>query len=68
MPVGLHVMSDEDAQLRIGQGGQFIAMGSDFSLLATEATHVVNMLGISASTAPLVIILRDDRSSVTPKQ
>lgn len=43
-PVGLHVMSVEDVQRRINEGWQFLAIGSDLSMLLTEAQRISTAL------------------------
>lgn len=43
-PVGMHVMSVEDVQHRVAEGWQFLAIGSDLSMLLTEAQRITGAL------------------------
>lgn len=45
-PTGMHVMSAAQAKLRASQGMQFIAVTSDLGMLSTEATAVIDGLGL----------------------
>ncbi|WP_437231169.1 HpcH/HpaI aldolase family protein [Planctomicrobium sp. SH661] len=52
-PVGLHVMTVEDVKFRIGQGWRFLAIGSELSMLLTEAQRVVSSLNLTPGTRNL---------------
>lgn len=41
LPMGIHVMSAADAQRRIKEGWQFIAVGSELRMMTTEAQRIV---------------------------
>jgi 4-hydroxy-2-oxoheptanedioate aldolase len=45
-PVGLHVLTVEDVQKRIGQGWQFIAIGSELRFMTSEAQRIVSGLNL----------------------
>ncbi len=47
-PIGMHVLSVEQANQRIGQGMQFVAVGSDLGMLSTQAHQIGDALGLSA--------------------
>ena len=47
-PVGLHVLNIEQATTRIGQGMQFVAVGSDLSMLTHTARQIAESLGLAA--------------------
>lgn len=53
VPVGMHLMSIEDVRHRIHQGWKFLAIGSDLSMLLTEAQRIVTGLQLSNSNRPL---------------
>lgn len=46
-PVGLHVQSVEDAQMRAAQGWQFIAVQSELKMMVTKAQELVEALGLA---------------------
>ena len=48
-PVGLHVVTVEDAQRRADEGWQFIAMASELKFMVNEATRVVKTLNIGSA-------------------
>ena len=48
-PVGIHVVSVEVAQMRIAEGWQFIALGSELRFMVTEAQNMVEGLGLTNS-------------------
>jgi len=52
-PVGLHVQSVEDVQRRIGEGWQFIAIGSELRMMTVESQRVVRELDLANQTADL---------------
>lgn len=45
-PIGMHVLNAEQANRRIGQGMQFVAVSSDLGMLATQAKNIVSDLGM----------------------
>ena len=45
-PVGLHVQSTDDAQKRIAQGWQFLALGSELRFMTSEAQKHVSALNL----------------------
>jgi 4-hydroxy-2-oxoheptanedioate aldolase len=47
-PVGIHVFTDEQANRRIGQGMQFVAVSSDLGMLADRAQAIVESLGLNS--------------------
>ncbi|QDV27887.1 HpcH/HpaI aldolase family protein [Aureliella helgolandensis] len=47
-PVGIHVMTPEQANARIAEGMQFIAISSDLGMLANRAAEIVKTLGIQS--------------------
>ncbi|HWL11322.1 MAG TPA: 2-dehydro-3-deoxyglucarate aldolase, partial [Planctomicrobium sp.] len=40
-PVGIHTQSTSDAQRRIEQGWRFMAIGSELSMMLSEAQRIV---------------------------
>lgn len=48
-PVGLHVVTVEDAQRRADEGWQFIAMASELKFMVNEATRVVKTLNLGSA-------------------
>ncbi|MFN3158867.1 MAG: HpcH/HpaI aldolase family protein [Rubinisphaera brasiliensis] len=48
-PVGLHVVTVEDAKRRADEGWQFIAMASELKMMVNEATRVVKALDLKAA-------------------
>jgi 4-hydroxy-2-oxoheptanedioate aldolase len=48
-PTGIHVLTVEQANQRIGQGMQFVAISSDLGMLACEAQRVREALGLVAN-------------------
>ncbi len=52
-PVGLHVQSPEDVELRINQGWQFIAIGSEMKMMLTKAQEFVTEIGLSPDASDL---------------
>jgi 4-hydroxy-2-oxoheptanedioate aldolase len=48
LPIGMHVLTAEQANQRIGQGMQFVAVSSDLGMLAGEAHRVSQSLGLMA--------------------
>lgn len=48
-PVGLHVMSVDDAKRRVQQGWQFIAVGSELRFMTLEAQRTVEGLDLKKS-------------------
>lgn len=52
-PVGMHVMSVEDVKSRIAEGWQFLAIGSDLSMLLTETQRVVTALRLTENARSL---------------
>lgn len=51
-PIGLHVQTVEDARMRIEQGFQFIAIGSELRFMVSRAQEVVKDLGIAEMERP----------------
>lgn len=47
-PIGMHVFSSEQAELRISQGMQFLAVSSDLGLMASATQQVTSQLKLSA--------------------
>ena len=47
-PTGMHVFSSEQAELRIGQGMQFVAVSSDLGMLASNVRSLGEALGLTA--------------------
>ncbi len=45
-PVGLHVQTIEQVQQRIGEGWQFIALGSELRFMVSEAQRLVSALNL----------------------
>lgn len=45
-PTGIHVQSTADAQRRVDQGMQFIAVSSDLGMLSAQARSVVTAIGL----------------------
>ena len=45
-PTGIHVQTTEDAQRRVDQGMQFIAVSSDLGMLSAQARAVVTSIGL----------------------
>jgi 4-hydroxy-2-oxoheptanedioate aldolase len=45
-PVGLHVMSTDDARRRVEEGWQFLAVGSELRFMTQEAQRTVNTLNL----------------------
>ena len=52
-PVGLHVQSVEDVELRVKEGWQFIALGSELKFMVTEANRLVQGMNLQESGADL---------------
>ena len=52
-PVGLHVQSLEDVDLRVKEGWQFIALGSELKFMVTEANRLVQGMNLQESGADL---------------
>ena len=48
-PVGLHVVTVEDALRRAEEGWQFIAMASELKMMVNEASRVVKALGLEVA-------------------
>lgn len=48
MPIGMHVLNIEQANQRIGQGMQFVAVSSDLGMLSGSAQQVAEALGLSS--------------------
>ena len=48
LPIGMHVLTTEQANQRIGQGMQFVAISSDLGMLAGEAHRISQSLGLVA--------------------
>jgi len=46
VPVGMHLMSIDDVKFRIQQGWRFLAIGSELSMLLTEAQRIVKGLNL----------------------
>jgi len=53
VPVGMHLMSIEDVRYRLHQGWRFLAIGSELSMLLTEAQRIVKGLQLSDGTRQL---------------
>ena len=52
-PVGLHVQSTADAQKRIDEGWQFIAIGSELRMMVMGAQDIVTKLNLKHPAADL---------------
>ena len=52
-PVGLHVQTAEDVQRRIGEGWQFIAIGSELKMMLNSAQQIVTDLSLETQAADL---------------
>lgn len=48
-PVGIHLQSVEDAKMRIDQGWQFLALGSDLQMMVKQATTFTSELNLEAA-------------------
>ena len=48
-PVGIHVQTIEAAQMRIAEGWQFMALGSELKFMVTEAQKMVEGMGLRKS-------------------
>ena len=48
-PIGMHVMSVEQADRRIGQGMQFLAVSSDLGMLNSSASQIGQGLGLTVN-------------------
>jgi len=53
VPVGMHLMSVEDVKFRIEQGWRFLAIGSDLSMLLTEAQRITRGLQLGNAAKQL---------------
>lgn len=53
-PTGMHVMSAEQARLRAEQGMQFIAVGSDVMMMATQSADLLQQLRPEEGTQSVV--------------
>jgi len=53
MPVGMHLMSIEDVKFRLEQGWRFLAIGSDLSMLLTEAQRITHGLQLGNNAKQL---------------
>lgn len=49
-PVGLHVQSIDDANRRIAEGWQFLAVGSELRFMTTEAQRITSGLNLKRAT------------------
>lgn len=49
-PVGIHVQTAEQAQQRIAEGWQFIALGSELRFMVTEAQQMVAKLNLKSGS------------------
>lgn len=49
-PIGMHVLNIEQADRRIGQGMQFLAVSSDLGMLNSSARQIGQGLGLTANT------------------
>ncbi len=47
-PIGMHVLNVEQANLRIGQGMQFVAVSSDLGMMNHSAREIGDALGLAA--------------------
>src|SRR5262249_3509790 len=45
---GLHCGSAEEARQRIADGWQFLAIGSELKMMLTDASHIIQTLGVQA--------------------
>ena len=54
VPVGLHVMTTEEAHRRREQGMRYLPIGSDLRMLTVEARRTVKLLGQATTTPPPV--------------
>lgn len=52
-PVGLHVQTAEDAQRRIDEGWQFIAVGSELRMMVSRAQEIVKSLDLKSTAGDL---------------
>ena len=52
-PVGVHVQTAEDVQRRIGEGWQFIAIGSELKMMLNSAQQIVTDLSLETQAADL---------------
>ena len=52
-PVGLHVLTPDDVKQRIGEGWQFLAIGSDIRMLVTSAQSWVGELNLKSQRGDL---------------
>lgn len=52
-PVGLHVQTVEQVQARIGEGWQFIALGSELRMMLTQAQQFVAALNLNTQRGDL---------------
>jgi 4-hydroxy-2-oxoheptanedioate aldolase len=50
---GIHTFSAEDARMRIDEGWQFIAVGSELKLMIDGAKKVVDALGLGKGAGDL---------------